>query len=102
MKKRTRFLVSILEQKVILVSKGGHYSLFFQTATFTYLFLLQASPPQTAILALERASVSHVIPFREVGNEIAAIIGEPRNAYPTESPLPEQLSRMGESSRAGE
>jgi len=66
------------------------------------LFLLEASPPLTAILALERASVSRVIPFKDIRNEIEAIVGEPRNAYPTETPLPEQLSRMEEHSRAGE
>ncbi|XP_029201418.2 regulator of G-protein signaling protein-like isoform X1 [Acropora millepora] len=59
-----------------------------------------ASPPLTAILALERASVSRVIPFKDIRNEIEAIVGEPRNAYPTETPLPEQLSRTEEHSRA--
>ncbi|XP_068697043.1 regulator of G-protein signaling protein-like [Montipora foliosa] len=54
-----------------------------------------ASPPRSAIVALQRASFARLIPFEDTGNEIAAFVGEPRSAYPRETPLPEQFNRAG-------
>ena len=53
--------------------------------------LFQASPPQSALLALRRVSASRVIPFKEVGHEIAAMVNEPRNVYPRDTLQQERL-----------
>ena len=56
-----------------------------------FSFLFQASPPQSALLALRRVSASRVIPFKEVGHEIAAMVNEPRNVYPMDTLQRERL-----------
>ena len=65
-------------------------------------FLLQGTPPQTAILALRRASAARVIPFEEIGHEIATMVGEPRTAYPGETPLADHLIPPSHPNSTGE
>ena len=75
------------ERWPILLTPGHKYSFL--------LFYSKASPPPTAILALRQASASRVIPFVEIGHEIAAMVGEPRTAYPRETPQREQFILPG-------